>query len=451
MPLPAPLALVVSQLRRLFVTPYDPDPGFDHFLERAQTAENDRAKVTVAVLSSHESHRLFGVPLARRGIQPVFVRVENRSADGLRLQVVSLDPAYFTPLEAAAQCHFSILRRLTTFGLAGWLFLPLLLLVPWKLVSAWINNGRMDDLFRARGFRLVPIDPGGAAEGFVFTSLDAGTKAVHVRLGTFGRLAATLERDAAGGPARPPARPDGDEIDFHFTIPVPGISADYLHRDFPALVPPSSVVECTPAELVARLEALPAATTDASGRGTGDPVNLVVIGTFDTLLAAFAARWDDCETISLRTCWKTFKAFLLGANYRYSPVSALHLFGRSQDVALQRARRTINERLHLRLWLAPLSFRGRPVWVGQVSRDIGVRLTTKAWNLTTHRIDPDVDESRDYCVEDLTQARRVEEAGYVAGVGVRTPEAPGRNLTGDPYVTDGRRVVILLAPSRLAR
>lgn len=454
MPLPAPFALVASILRRLFVTPYDPDPGFAAFLERAQTQENDRARVTVAVLSAAEAHRLFGVPVARRGIQPVFVRVENRSADGVRLQVVSLDPAYFTPLEAAAQCHYSIVRRLSAFGLAGWMFLPLLVLVPFKLLSAAINNGRMDDLFRSRGFRLVPIEPGGSAEGFVFTTLDAGTKAVHVRLAALAGIRESLAVDlgsieTADRASLPRGPASINVAEFHFTVPVPGIAADYLRRDFAAIVPPSSVVECTPAELVSRLETLPAATTDAAGTRSGDPVNLVVIGSFDTLLAAFAARWDDCETISLSTCWKTFKAFLLGANYRYSPVSALHLFGRSQDVALQRARRTINERLHLRLWLAPLSFEGRPVWVGQVSRDIGVRMTTKAWNLTTHRIDPDVDEARDYCVEDLAQAQRIEAAGYVGGVGARSATAPGRNLTGDPWVSDGRRVVILLSPARM--
>jgi hypothetical protein len=177
-------------------------------------------------------------------------------------------------------------------------------------------------------------------------------------------------------------------------------------------------------------------------------VNLAVIGDFDTLLGAFAARWDESETISLATCWKTVRAFLLGANYRYSPVSSLHLFGRDQDIALQRTRHSINERLHLRLWLTPLAFEGQPVWVGQVSRDIGVRFTTKAWNLTTHRIDSDVDESRDYVIEDLLVAGRVKAAGYVAGVGACTPDAPRRNLTGDPYYTDGKRAVILLAPTR---
>ena len=190
MPLPAPLAFVWNQLRRLVITPFDPEPGFDGFLERAQTESNDRAQVTVAVLSGREAERLFGVPINRRGIQPVFVRVENRSADGLRLQVVSLDPSYFTPLEAASLCHFSIVRRLSTFGIIGWLFVPMVLfLVPLKLLTAWLNNARMDDFFRDRGFRLTPIEPGARAEGFIFTTLDAGTKAVNADYELVGRPA----------------------------------------------------------------------------------------------------------------------------------------------------------------------------------------------------------------------------------------------------------------------
>jgi hypothetical protein len=279
----------------------------------------------------------------------------------------------------------------------------------------------------------------------VFTTVDLGTKVVHVRLAPLEPLRRSIARLLAPTVSADAAEPP---VDLAFTVPVPGIAADYLDRDFAALRPDHAVEPCTVDELVAKLEAMPAATTNARGTRPGDPANLVVIADFPTLLGAFAARWDESETISLATCWKTVTAFLLGTNYRYSPVSPLHLFGRDQDLALQRTRHSINERLHLRLWLTTLSFRNAPVWVGQVSRDIGVRFTTRAWNLTTHRIDPDVDESRDYCVEDLAAAGRVTAAGYVGGVGACPPEAPRRNLTGDPYFTDGKRAVILLAGSR---
>jgi hypothetical protein len=254
---------------------------------------------------------------------------------------------------------------------------------------------------------------------------------------------ADLGRAIAAG-----AEGDVADTEFVFTVPVPGIAADYHGRNFASICPAATVVPCTPPEFISRLAGLPPATTNAAGSRHGDPVNLVVVGDFETLLGCFAARWDESETITLATCWKTVKAFLLGTDYRYSPVSPLYLFKRDQDVALQRTRKSINERLHLRLWLAPLSFEGVPVWVGQVSRDIGVRFTTRAWNLTTHRIDPDVDESRDYVLEDLLAVGRVRLAGYVEGVGACPRTDPRRNLTGDPYHTDGKRAVILLAASR---
>ena len=183
-------------------------------------------------------------------------------------------------------------------------------------------------------------------------------------------------------------------------------------------------------------------------RRLGDPVNLVVIGEFSSVLVAFASRWDQTEIISMGSCWRTVKSFLLGSEYRYSPVSALFLFQRSQDFALQRVRDSIDERLHLRLWNTPLRLEGRPVWVGQVSRDIGVRFTWRTWNLTTHRIDPEVDEARDYVMEDLFEAGRIAAAGYVQGVGSCTKSAPRHNLTGDPYHTDGNRVVVVISSER---
>ncbi len=429
-------------VKRLIITPYVPQPGLDSFRARAQTQSTPLAEVTVAVLDSRESERFFGVPLARRGLQPVHLRIVNHGGAPLRLLLAQIDPNYYTPLEAAATCHYSIVKRLSAFGLVGLLFFWLLLLIPSKLITAWLANRRMDDFFRSQALHLRPVAPGESAEGFIFTPLDAGTKIVHVALHATGEsLADAARRAQESGPMTPAA-------EFTFSINVPGLAADYLRRDFATIDSSEPIVDCDEAALVTRLTAMPPATGNTKGTRAGDPVNLVVIGEFEILLGAFAARWDESETITLATCWKTMRSFLLGSQYRYSPVSALHLFGRSQDIALQRSRRSINERLHLRLWLTPLRFQDRPVWVGQVSRDIGVRFTPRTWNLTTHRVDPDVDEARDYVIEDLLQAERVEAAGYVDGVGECASDKPRRNLTGDPYFTDGKRAVVMLSTSR---
>jgi hypothetical protein len=435
--------------RLIFTTPYTPEPTARTFLERAQTQGGPTAEVTVAVLTAAESGRVFGVPLGRRGVQPVFLRIVNRGGAALRLQVVSIDPEYFTPLEVAGSNHHSLVKRFSAFGILGWFLFPVLLvLLPFKLISAYRANRRMDECFRSQAFPLRPIAPGGAVEGFVFTRLDSGTKVVQVCLQAMTRwdhLAAEVGRgdEAKIRTAVPPA------VEYTFSVAVPGIAVDYQRRDFETLIDSRAIEDCHDVPtLAARLRAMPAATTNKRGTGTGDPVNLVVIGGFEAVIGAFAARWDETETITLATCWKTVRAFLLGSAYRYSPVSPLCLFGRSQDLALQRSRGSINERLHLRLWLTPVRLSGEPVWVGQVSRDIGVRFTTRAWNLTTHRIDPDVDEARDYVLEDLFEAERLEAAAYMDGVGACEPTAPRRNLTGDPYFTDGKRAVIHVSGMR---
>ncbi|MDX1962654.1 MAG: LssY C-terminal domain-containing protein [Pirellulales bacterium] len=436
---------VWQALRRIFTTVYDPQPESREFLTRAQSHTTPVAKITAAVLSAGESQKLFGVPLARRGIQPVYLQIANLHANPLRLYFLEIDPHYFTPLEAAGINHFSIIKRLSAFGVAAWYFLPLIFLLPLKLLTASWANRRMDECFRGQAFPLRPIPPGTTQAGFIFCTLDAGTKNIRVCL---------YETGGAGtedGPAnlanlgQAPAEPMADVC---FALPVPGMKADYHRRDFAQLYGESELIECDLTELTRRLRELPPATTNKAGNKGGDPVNLVVLGELETVLGAFTARWDECETITLETCWKTAKAFLLGAEYRYSPVSALYLLGRSQDLALQRIRGTINERLHLRLWLAPLRYRGTPIWVGQISRDIGVRFTTQTWNLTTHRVDPNVDESRDYLVEDLLRAERIDAVGYVTGVGACDPQSPRHNLTGDPYFTDGKRAVIALSTAR---
>jgi hypothetical protein len=138
------------------------------------------------------------------------------------------------------------------------------------------------------------------------------------------------------------------------------------------------------------------------------------------------------------------RAFLFGTEYLNAPVSPLYVFGRTQDISLQKARDKISLRNHLRVWLAPFTINGQHVWVGQISRDIGIKLTTQSWYLTTHRISPDVDQDRYYLLQDLILTGEVSRFGFVRGVGTSSRASPRTNLTGDPYLTDGLRLVVFL-------
>jgi hypothetical protein len=407
---------------KVFSVPYTPQPDDRGFLDRAELQKDDELEIRAAVLDNRESERFFGVPMARRGIQPVWLSIHNRGSALYRLRLASIDPNYFPPLEAAYVCHFRLGRRFLEFGLIALLFIHLWLLLPFKLIGAWRANKKMNDFFVEHGIGYARILPGQTVAGFVFTELDEGTKRFTVRL-----------LNVAGSK------------DFAFSIPIPGLRVDHHDKDLDARIAAPGAVSCDEAELRRQLAAQPRSTTNGHGSREGDPLNLVAIGEFDAILAGFGARWDETETISFKTCWKTFKAFSLGSSYRYSPVSSLFVATRSQDFALQKARQTINERLHLRLWVTPLRFEGKPVWIGQVSRDIGVRFTYKTWNLTTHKIDPDVDDARDYVLDDLLESGHVERVGYVPGVQVAERTNPRHNLTGDPYFTDGLRAVAVFS------
>jgi len=348
------------------------------------------------VPDAREAQQIFGVDLTADNVQPVWLRVENRTTVPYSVMLTGVDPSYFSAREAAYQSHL-FLRPLT--------------------------NAAMDEHFAGLG--LDPyMRPGAQTAGFVFTNLKLGIKQVRVRL--FG---------------------PGHELDFEFYVSVPGLRADHHTVDWQRLEGAPHTDLQDQASLRAAIEALPCCTTRRDGSGAGDPLNLVLIGprVSDALIRT---GWDETEVLTLASGWRTFKA-AFGGQYRYSPMSALYVFERPQDGGFQKARNTIHQRNHLRLWLSPLRYRGKFVCVGTITRDIGIYFTTKAWNLTTHAIDPDVDESRDALAEELLQSQATDRFGFAAGVGKATPEAPHRNLINAPWWTDGLRLVIELADRKV--
>jgi hypothetical protein len=74
-----------------------------------------------------------------------------------------------------------------------------------------------------------------------------------------------------------------------------------------------------------------------------------------------------------------------------------------------------------------------------------VRFTLDTWDLATHRIDPHVDDTREYLVQDLFRSRLVMRVGYVRGRQTATLASPRTNLTGDPHIADGLRAVLVFS------
>jgi hypothetical protein len=370
---------------------FDPRPVDEvGFLERAQTQTEGGIRVTAAVPSARETRALFDENLYRQRVQPIWLEIENGKDRPAAFLPVGLDPEYYSPIEAANLDLVGDFSR---------------------------SDPRRNRHFFGQGMDMW-IGPGETRKGFVFTPLDEGTKAFNV--------------DVVSGE---------EGASFTFFVPVPGLKIDHYEVDWENLYPPNEVVDLEEADLIEAIARQPCCATDKKGKGSADPLNLIVIGSPDDVYYAFIrAGWDETETITRSSSVKTVLSFITGGEYRYSPVSSLFVFGRKQDVAFQKARETIHERNHLRLWMTRGRFQGKPIWIGQISRDIGVHFTRKT--ITTHKIDPNVDETREYLLEDLAYAQSLWKFGYAEGVGEAPIDEPRGNLTGDPYFTDGYRLVL---------
>lgn len=369
------------------------------FQGRSVPAPNDRLhtnserdlRITTAVPSADETREIFGRNLYIRNVQPVWVQVENLGEVPVYLTPMGLDPAYYTAREVATRSRDSDSEK------------------------------PENETYESRGFERLMVPPRTTVSGYVFSRVDEGTKSFNI--------------DVVGS---------GKPYMISFFVPVPGLRIDHYEVEISKLYGADDIREVDLPQLVAELEKLPCCVRDKAGKDKGDPLNLVFIGSVKDMYYAFMrAGWDETETIYGASLLKTAASALMGDAYRYSPVSALYVYGRSQDAAMQRARTSIHERNHLRVWITPLVHEGKPVWIGQISRDIGVHFTWRT--ITTHKIDPDVDETREFLLEDLAYAQMVSKFGYVGGVGSATYDEPRGNLTGDPYFTDGQRIVIWVA------
>ena len=362
---------------------------------RAETRVDGDIRVSAVVLSPQETERTFPTPLAKKRIQPVWVEIDNQEEKAFTLMLLSLDPEYFSPSEVA------------------WRFRG----------QSEMSFDDLMDLFLEKHLPVI-IAPRSNVSGYVYTNLDPGAKAFAVEL--------VGEQDIRT---------------FEFVQVVPGFEADFMRVDFKQLYEPGETQDLDHSGLREYLEKLPCCVLGGDRKNPGDPLNLVLVGDGRHILATLVRNgWDLTETMRRDTVWRTAASSIFGSHYRTSPVSPLYLYERSQDFALQKARHNVNERNHLRLWLAPVTLDGQSVWVGQISRDIGVKLTSKTF--VTHKIDPVVDEARLYITLDVAASESLHALGYVKGVGYSDRDAPRFNYTRDPYYTDGLRVVLILGEGR---
>ncbi len=161
-----------------------------------------------------------------------------------------------------------------------------------------------------------------------------------------------------------------------------------------------------------------------------DPINIGLIGSQSQIERAMAkAGWHTADERTIHSLLKLIRSILFHRPYLTAPFSHLYLFGRKQDLSFQKpVGSSPSHRHHVRFWACHLEGlelfhehvhfwqrfhrpqhegKGRQLWVGAASRDIGITPIRHNGQLT-HLVSPDTAAERDLIVSDLRKAHAVE-------------------------------------------
>jgi hypothetical protein len=350
--------------------------------ERAITQQEGKIRVSASVPSEEETRAIFGIPMYKRGIQPVWLEVENNGEQRVRFAPVSLDAEYFSPLEVAYMHKKGYSKQ---------------------------ARSQMERRFHAMSMPRR-IAAGETESGFVFTHADPGTKAFNV--------------DIYG------AR----EMNAHFTffVDVPGFVPDHAEVDFAGLYAAEDISDFDLEGFRAHLDQLACCATDRSGELPGLPVNVLFVNHgMDLLQALLRAGWN--ETSNVRD-----EAYLARAQHLFGrPPDA--------TLRKQRSNSKDRNQMNLWLapmrvdgepvWLGQIRQAiGKRTQFEQISEF-----------LMGTRLDPDMDDSRNFLLQNIWYSQGLEQFAWSdSGVAVPIGETI-TDFNGDEYFTDGVRVVIWLS------
>ncbi len=227
-----------------------PAPG-PEFLERAISQTEDSITVTAAVPSAQEVIDWLGVDLYAEGVQPLWLRVDNRRQSHVRLALFSVDQEYYSPLEVAWMIRKRYVRGSR------------------DRLNRWFVDNAMD--------RYVPA--GGDRSGLVFTHVSEGTKGFNV--------------DIHG---------EQETASFTFFVPMPGFKPDYMTVDFENLYAADEIIHGDLDTLRRVLDEMPCCTTDEAGEAPGDPLNVVLVGSGEAVRRALLrGGWHETRAGSALT------------------------------------------------------------------------------------------------------------------------------------------------------
>ena len=221
--------------------------------ERALIKEDNGIRVSTSVIGDEEARQIFGIDLARKKIQAVWVEIENNIDRPLVLLPTAMDPDYFAPLEVSFAYHKAFAAD----------------------ANAALDTHLLNLNFPIRNL----IQPGSRASGYIFTNWTKGMKVVDVDL-------------------------LGDDFSQNFTFFAPnpdsGMGQDIIERmEFMFSASELQKVE-SEADLRNVLEKLPCCVSNEIGGPSAEPLNVVIIGAFDDWTTAFTRRGYRYQPLSPR-------------------------------------------------------------------------------------------------------------------------------------------------------
>jgi LssY C-terminus len=211
--------------------------------ERALTIENNGIRVSAAVLGDEEARQIFGIDLAGKKIQAVWVEIENNTDRPIFLLPIAIDPEYFAPLEVAYAYH--------------------------KAFATEANTALNEHLLKLNFPIRSPVTRGSRASGYIFTNWTKGMKVIDVDLLS-----------------------DDFSQNFTFFAPNPDWSAgpNAINR-FETMYSDSELQKIEGEdELRQVLELLPCCVSMENGGSLAEPLNVVIIGAIDDWSTAFVRR-----------------------------------------------------------------------------------------------------------------------------------------------------------------
>jgi hypothetical protein len=203
--------------------------------------------------------------------------------------------------------------------------------------------------------------------------------------------------------------------------------------------PAETEMSAITAELLAEI---PRRVSDGKG-DPGDMVNALFIGAEEEVVRAFTkAGWVKVDRSVEKTVLVGFEDVIKKKDYLTFPMSTLYLFKRPQDYGFAHAEpvHVMMSRHHLRVWKSPYEVGGKPLWCVAATHDTGFT-RDKRDDLVTHKIDPAIDNEREYVNQTLSWTGLVSARGHVMPP---DPLTEAKTATGGGFHSDGRILVLML-------